>query len=61
MRCSMYGNEGRMHVILNAEPLEEVIVLSTWDRKWQLMEDVTGMWYTELIRGKERGECRKVS
>ena len=23
MRCSMYGNEGRMHVILNCEPLEE--------------------------------------
>ena len=24
MRCSRYGNGGRMHVILNAEPLEEV-------------------------------------
>ena len=24
MRCSRYGNEGRMHVILNGEPLEEV-------------------------------------
>ena len=24
MRCSMYGNGDRMHVILNAEPLEEV-------------------------------------
>ena len=24
MRCSMYGNGGRMHVILNAVPLEEV-------------------------------------
>ena len=34
-----------MHVILNGEPLEEV--LSTWCRKWQLMEDVKGMWYTE--------------
>ena len=36
MRCSRYGNVGRMHVILNGEPLEEVdyfkylgIVLST--------------------------------
>ena len=24
MRCSRYGNPGRMHVILNGEPLEEV-------------------------------------
>ena len=24
MRCSRYGNEGRMHVTLNGEPLEEV-------------------------------------
>ena len=24
MRCSKYGNEDRMHVILNGEPLEEV-------------------------------------
>ena len=24
MRCSKYGNEGRMHVILNGEPFEEV-------------------------------------
>ena len=24
MRCSMYGNLSRMHVILNGEPLQEV-------------------------------------
>ena len=24
MRCSRYGNEDRMHLILNGEPLEEV-------------------------------------
>ena len=24
MRCSRYGNEGRIHVVLNGEPLEEV-------------------------------------
>ena len=24
MRCSRYGNGGRMHVILNGEPLEEM-------------------------------------
>ena len=46
MRCSRYGNGGRMHVILNAEPLKEVIFLSTWGRKWQLIEDVKWMWYT---------------
>ena len=47
MRCSRYGNRDQMHVILNGEPLEEGIVLSTWGRKWQPMEDVKGMWYTE--------------
>ena len=47
MRCSRYGNGDRMHVILNGEPLEELIVLSTRGRKCQLMEDVKGMWYTE--------------
>ena len=36
-----------MHVILNGEQLEEVEVLSTRGRKWQLMEDVKLMWYTE--------------
>ena len=47
MRCSRYGNGDRMHVILNGEPLEEVDFLSTWGRKWQPMEVVKGMWYTE--------------
>ena len=47
MRCSRYGDRDRMHVILNCEPLEEVDVLSTWGRKWQPMEGVKGMWYTE--------------
>ena len=47
MRCSRYGNWDRIHVILNGEPLEEVIVLSIWGRKWQPIEDVKGMWYTE--------------
>ena len=39
MRCSRHSNGSVMHVILNGEPLEEV-------DKWQLMEDVKGMWYT---------------
>ena len=47
MRCSRYGNGDQMHVILNGEPIEEVDCLSTWGRKWQPMEDVKGMWYTE--------------
>ena len=42
--CSRYEIGGRMHVIQNGEPLEEV-VLSTWFRKWQLMKDVKVMWY----------------
>ena len=37
-----------MHVILNYEPSEELDCLSSWGRKWHLMEDVKGMWYTEL-------------
>ena len=47
LRCSRYGNWSRMYLTLNGEPLEEVDFLSTWGRKWQLMEDVKGMWYTE--------------
>ena len=43
MRCSRYGNGERMHAILNVEPLEEVDCLSTWGRKWQLLEDVKRM------------------
>ena len=44
MRCSRYGNGDRIHVILNGEPLEEVDCFSTLGCKWQLMEDVEGMW-----------------
>ena len=47
MRCSRLDNGDQMHVILNGEPLAEVDCLSTWGRKWQLMNDVKGMWYTE--------------
>ena len=38
MRCSRYGNGGRMHVILNGEPLVEVDCFKYLDRKWQRME-----------------------
>ena len=47
MRSSRYGNGDRMHVILNGEPLEEVDCFKHVGRKWQPMEDVKGMWYTE--------------
>ena len=47
VRCSRYINGDRMHVMLNGEPLERWIVLSTYGRKWQLMEDVKWRWYTE--------------
>ena len=32
---------------LTASRYEEVIVLSTWDRKWQRMEAVKGIWYSK--------------
>ena len=47
MRLSWYGNGGPMHVILNGEPLEEVDYFKYLGRRWQLMEYVKGMWYTE--------------
>ena len=47
MMCSRYGNGDRMHVVLNGEPLEEVDCFKYWGRKWQPMEDVKGMGYTE--------------
>ena len=47
VRCSRYDNDGRMHVILNGEPLEEVDCFKYLGSQWQLMEDVNGMWYTE--------------
>ena len=43
MRCSRYGNGGRLHVILNDEPLEEVDCLMYLGRKWQLTKDIKGM------------------
>ena len=55
LRCSRYSNGGRMHVILNGEPSEEV--------DWKYLgsqvaadDEVKGMWYTELMRSTERGE-----
>ena len=41
------GNGGRMHVILNSEPIEEVDCLSSWGHKWQRMGVVKGKWYTK--------------
>ena len=36
-----------MLMILNSYPFRKWIVFSTWDRKWQLMEDVKGIRYAE--------------
>ena len=43
----MYGNEGRMHAIVNGESLEEVDCFKYQGSQVQMMEDVKGMWYTE--------------
>ena len=37
------------------------IVLSTWDLKWQQMEDVKVMWYIGLMRGIKHRELCKVA
>ena len=47
MRCSRYGNDDRMHVILNGEPLEEVDCFKHLWSRVAAEEDVKGMWYTE--------------
>ena len=47
MKCSKYGNGGRLQWGLNIEPLEEVDMLSTWGKRCLRMEDVKGIWYTE--------------
>ena len=52
MRCLRYGNEGRMHVILNGEPFDEVDCL----KYLGMQVDVKWMCYTERIRDIERGE-----
>ena len=48
MRCSRYGNGGRMYVILNCKPFKEVDCFKYLAShvKWQLMEDEKRMWYT---------------
>ena len=52
-RCSRYGNGGRMHVIINCKPLEEVDCFKYLGSQgtWPLLEDVKGMWYSEWMRG----------
>ena len=46
MRCSRYGNGGRMHLILNGEPLDEVGCFKYLGSQVAADEDVEGMWYT---------------
>ena len=40
MRCSRYGNVGRIHVRLDGEPIQEVYNFKYVGRKWQQMEFV---------------------
>ena len=47
IRCSRYGNGGRIHVILNGDPLEEVYCFKYLGSQETADEDVKGMWYTE--------------
>ena len=50
MRCSSYGNGGRMLVILNGEPFEEMdcfMYLGSQVEDRELMEDMKEMWCTE--------------
>ena len=49
-----YGNGHRIHVILNREPLEEMDGFKYL--RSQVAGDVKGMWYTECMRGIERGK-----
>ena len=47
MRCSRHGNGANACDTELRTVVRKWIVLSTYGRKWQLMEDVKGMWYTE--------------
>ena len=47
MRCSRYGNVGRMHVILNGEPLEEVDCFKYLGSQVAVDGGCERMWYTE--------------
>ena len=55
MRCTRYVIRCRIMIRWSKR-----IVSSTWDRKWQQMEDVEGMWYTERMRGIKRGGALKI-
>ena len=47
MRCTRYGNGGRMHVILNGEPLDEVDCFKYLGSQVVADVNVKGMWFTE--------------
>ena len=47
MRCSRYGNGGRLYVRLNGEPLKELDCIKYMGSQWQRMEVMIKMWYTE--------------
>ena len=47
MRCSRYGNGGRMHVMLNSEPLEEVDCFKYLGSQMAADGRCEIVWYTE--------------
>ena len=52
MRCSRYGNGGRMHVMLNGEPFEEVDCFKQVAADGECERDVVH----RMNHGIERGE-----
>ena len=63
MRCSRYGNLGRMHVRLNDEPLQIVDCFKYLGSQVAAgggCERDVVVWYTEWMRGLELGERWKV-
>ena len=47
MMCSRYGNGGRMHVILNGKPLEEMDCFKYLGSQVAAGGECEWMWYTE--------------
>ena len=56
MRCSRYGNGGRMHARLNGEPSKEVDCFKYLESQVAADGGLKAMWYTERMKGIERGE-----
>ena len=60
MRCSRYGNGGRMHVILNGEPLEEVDCFKYLGSQVTADGGCEREWYTMNEGYRVRGALKSV-